>query len=148
MTKFHFVYKYLKALNIPIDSEEFELQVLAHPNFPSILSITDTLAFMGIQNKVYKIDISDFDKLGNNFVGLLSADINDGIFFSHIKKNDNKYFYLDRIGKSYIQIGRKEIKSYFKNVILIVEPYEQNENKSSCIILCLRKIKFNFTGRC
>jgi len=52
---FNNVFQYLRKEDINIDRKEFLFQVQAHPSYPSILAITDTLSFFNIDNGVHKL---------------------------------------------------------------------------------------------
>ncbi|HEY6900860.1 MAG TPA: vitamin K epoxide reductase family protein [Puia sp.] len=46
----HTVYNWLRALNIHVSKTYFDEQLRSHPDFPSLLSVTDTLDDLGIEN--------------------------------------------------------------------------------------------------
>lgn len=48
--------KWLKALKLPVETNYFEKQLLSHPEFPSLLSLTDTLDSLGIRNFALQVD--------------------------------------------------------------------------------------------
>lgn len=45
---------YLKSQHIFIDFEEFKYQFSSHPDYPSLLAISYTLAFFNLTNKAFK----------------------------------------------------------------------------------------------
>src|SRR5690625_3344272 len=51
----HVVIKYLADLNIPIAQKYCKKLIASHPNYPSLLSITDTLQRLGIHHKTARI---------------------------------------------------------------------------------------------
>ena len=43
--QFYYLFQYLEKDKIFIDQTEFEFQIQSHPNYPSLLAISDTLSF-------------------------------------------------------------------------------------------------------
>ncbi|MDZ7715112.1 MAG: vitamin K epoxide reductase family protein [Balneolaceae bacterium] len=52
----HIVWKYLKHLGITVSKKYFEKCVLSHPDYPSLLSIADTLERLGINHEIGRIE--------------------------------------------------------------------------------------------
>jgi hypothetical protein len=58
------IYNWLKELKIPVSKTYIRQQLLSHPDYPSLLSITDTLTELRIENiavqiqknQLYKVD--------------------------------------------------------------------------------------------
>ncbi|WPO90259.1 thioredoxin domain-containing protein [Chryseobacterium sp. HR92] len=73
---------YLNLIDIHIDKTEFEYQLNGHPEFPNILSFSDTLHFFNIDCSIYEIEEEDVDLLPENFLS-----INEGDFKLEEKKN-------------------------------------------------------------
>ena len=49
------VFQYLKRLTISIDEAEFEYQFSSHPDYPSLLAVSDALRFFKVNNMAFKI---------------------------------------------------------------------------------------------
>ncbi|NIF07202.1 thioredoxin domain-containing protein [Chryseobacterium sp. Tr-659] len=73
---------YLNLNDIHVDKTEFEYQLNGHPEFPNILSFSDTLHFFNIDCSVFEIDKEDVELLPENFLS-----INEGDFKLEDKKN-------------------------------------------------------------
>lgn len=55
-----FLFQYLSRINIKINRNEFAFQVQSHPDFPSLLSIIDTLSFfLNINSGMSPVPSSD-----------------------------------------------------------------------------------------
>ena len=91
---YNFLFYYLEKEDIFIDKEEFILQIQLHPDYPSLLSIADTLSFFNIENGAIRIDFTDLELLPNRFIVLLNKEEKKDEL-SDIEKKDNKYCILD-----------------------------------------------------
>ena len=47
---YNYLYQYLHKEKINIDKKEFEFQIKFHPDYPSFLTLVDTLSFLNIYN--------------------------------------------------------------------------------------------------
>ena len=74
---FNFLFQYLEKEDINIDKTEFEYQIQSHPDYPSLLSIADTLSFFNIDNGALRVDVSEIDLLPSRFIALLSEENNN-----------------------------------------------------------------------
>ena len=72
----HTVAAYLKYLNIPVSQKYCEKLILSHPDYPSFLSIADTLERLGIRYKVAKVGKEHLDHL--TFPYLLQSNVKRG----------------------------------------------------------------------
>lgn len=86
------VLSFLKKNNISINVEEFRLHVEGHPDFPSLLSISDALTFLNVSNKAFTITPEEYPLLPKNFIALVDQDLKivettDHIFFMSDKKS-------------------------------------------------------------
>ncbi len=65
------VSSFLKALQIPISEKYIQKLILAHPDFPSLVSISDTLQRLGIDNISRRIDPQSLEQLPFPYLLLL-----------------------------------------------------------------------------
>jgi len=70
-----YIFPYLKSQKIKIDEGEFLFQMQSHPDYPSLLSISDTLHFFNINNGTFRIDSSEIHLLPKRFVVTLKEEI-------------------------------------------------------------------------
>lgn len=118
------VFQYLKKLAIPIDEGEFEYQFSTHPDYPSLLAVSDTLRFFKVNNMAFKINPEQIQELPNNFIALLKNEKN-GEQFSFVQKTttavqiNNKNEKLENFTKS------------FQNIVLLAEKEEDFEETKS-----------------
>jgi hypothetical protein len=52
------VVKYLEYLDVPISKDYFKKCMLSHPDYPSLLSLADTLERLGIDHQVGKLTMN------------------------------------------------------------------------------------------
>lgn len=57
------VLKYLKQLNIPVSKSYFEKLIASHPDYPSLLSIADTLERFGIPHQAVRVKQEDLEHI-------------------------------------------------------------------------------------
>jgi uncharacterized membrane protein len=119
--EFEFLFRYFKKEKIYIDKSEFIFQMESHPDFPSLLSIVDTLNFFNIKNGAITVSIEEIESLPNCFIALLEEDKGKGELCFVEQKRGN-YCYLK--DKKEILLTKQELESRWKNVVLLVEKSE------------------------
>ena len=136
------VFSYVKSENIKIDFANFLYQAEKHPDYPTLLAISDTLSFFKIKNGAIQVSVSEIDLLPDHFVALLGKEkSNPQLYF--IKKNNNIYFYT--LDEKVIEISKSELESSWNNIVLLLEKSEvenivnKKKSKLSWILslLCL-----------
>lgn len=124
--QFSFLFQYLKKLGITIDQDEFIFQVQSHPNYPSLLSISDTLNFLKINNNA--LSVNNPEELPSQFIALLNNS-NDGRFLTYVEKAGSGYKF-QRNGKT-IAVSKDEFTRVFGNIALIAEKSETQEETTT-----------------
>lgn len=114
-------FKYLEKENIAIDVEEFYFQYKSHPDYPSLLSVSDTFSFFGVNNIVAKVKKSNIDDLGENFIAVLVDDVLKRPKLNFIQKKTDVYILNDGKNQSKIDLTRLEEK--WDNIV-----FKINEN--------------------
>ena len=112
---FSSLFQYLEKKNINISHKEFEFQAKSHPDYPSLLSISDTLSFFNIENGVFKIPFSEINNLPTNFVTLLKGE-EQKLQINYIEKNENKYYSTENNTSKFISSSFLESK--WNNIVL------------------------------
>lgn len=80
------VYNWLKELKIPVSKSYIKKQLLSHPDYPSLLGITDTLDELGIENTAVQIEKEQLVELPTPFIAHLNG---NGGEFAIIKEKEN-----------------------------------------------------------
>ena len=129
---FNYIFQYLEKEQINIDKPEFLFQIQSHPDYPSLLSIADTLSFFNIDNGVIRVEVSDINLLPDHFVAFLNEEMNTPQLYFIEKKGDTFFCTKD---KKQLAISISQLKSQWKDTVLLVEKPENEEilrpNKNS-----------------
>jgi len=132
---FNFLFQYLEKEEITIDKKEFEFQIQSHPDYPSLLSIADTLSFFNIDNGSMRLASSEIELLPQRFIAFLREEKNKPQL-CFIEKKGNDYIYTKDLKTSII--SKKEIETKWESIVLLVEKPEieisKSNNKSSWIL--------------
>lgn len=129
MTQKHpFLFQYLKKQHIKIDQNEFNFQIQSHPDYPSLLSISDTLNFLKINNIATRIeDVSLIESLPHDFIALFGNKKNEQ-FLTFVERKEDGYQYTK--GEKKITASYDDFSNLFGGVVLLVEKPEKEEIKS------------------
>lgn len=120
------LYQYLVKEKITIDKTEFEFQIQSHPNYPSLLSIADTLTFFNINNGAIKVDKTQIDLLPNFYIANLNIESSLPQLFFVEKKETNFAITLDK--KTSI-ITKEEFNQRWVGTVLLIEEEEEVNKK-------------------
>lgn len=116
-----FLFDLLKKTEIDIDENQFEFELTLHPQYPSLLAITETLTSFQIENLLIKTTFESFEELPQFFS--MQIEKNNNSVFSLFEKRENFLFiYEDGIQK---KISKNEFEKIFSGIILLVEKEEK-----------------------
>lgn len=121
------VLSYLKSLNKEINLNEYQFQVEAHPDYPSLLSFADTLSFFNIPSIAIKLPFEKVDNLENSFVALLQKE-NQEPELRHVIREGNHY--LLKENNKTKKLTKEELKKQWREIILLAEASENQQEKS------------------
>ena len=79
--------KYLKTQKHSNKIDEFKNKIYSHPNYPSLLAITDCLTSSSVENFAIKVPFKHFEELPDVFITELEKDSKE---FYYIEKNNLK----------------------------------------------------------
>ncbi len=122
--EFNHFFQYLEKEEISIDKSEFLFQIQSHPDYPSLLSVADTLNFLNIENGALKIIMSEIDLLPNRFIALLNEKHQVPLLYFLEKKRDCFVQYKD--GNKTI-LTKTELEQQWNDVVLLVEKTEKDK---------------------
>lgn len=131
------LFQYLEKESIKVDKKEFLFQVQSHPDYPSLLSISDALSFFKINNLATVIDNEDLELLPNNFIALIK-DNEPNPFLAFVVRTNKGFQYTNDV-KS-VSVDKETFTNIFENIVLVAEKEENQEvgakvHKSSFFVL-------------
>lgn len=136
MKEYGYLFNYLETENIKINKEEFTFQVQSHPDYPSLLALSDTLSFFKINHYAASVSKDEISKLPECFVAYLSVELSEPTMF-FVKKESEKFYKLQSKNNDEI-INRKELENRWRKIILLAEAPEnyqaKNDSKSKTTV--------------
>ncbi|WP_445722013.1 vitamin K epoxide reductase family protein [Flavobacterium sp.] len=117
------VIKYLQNSNYSSKVIAFEQFYQSHPNYPSLLAITDGLSFLNIENIAANVPFEHFDELTNSFITELKFDESALYLLTRV---ESEFSIEDEEGKVKI-ISREEVEKHWTGIVLLVEENENDE---------------------
>jgi len=121
------LFKYLKVTINP-DTVIDELE--KHPDYPSMLAVSDVLTALNISNTAFR---AEFDMLGELAAPFLVNLNTNGGEFAVVTKMDAKHFYFSDERKEVNKLSLEDFKSAFAGVVLIAEPDSKLIKKSGLL---------------
>jgi protein-disulfide isomerase len=118
------LFLYLEKENINVDKSEYEFQMQSHPDYPSLLAISDTLNFFNIKTFGARIGFEDLDNLPDRFIAHLNTELSaPQLYF--IERIGNQFFYTN--DKKPLEIAKKELEKRWTGIVLLIEKSENEE---------------------
>lgn len=87
------IFDILKSKNIYIDKEPFTFRLNSHPNYPSLLSIVDTLDYYNINHSVYQVNFEEIEDTPKEYLAFLKGQY--GVQDLHYIKKKNENYLID-----------------------------------------------------
>ncbi len=126
---YNLLQKFILNNNFVINPEDFKLQLISNPSFPSVKAISDTLDYFGVENIVANVPKDALDQLPDCFLAVLEKDHSKIIAQVQKIKNGVRLFKED--GKKE-KVSLKEFNDLWNGTIIAVEKNtEEVSNKTS-----------------
>ena len=109
------VKKYLNQNGYANQQQDFEETYLSHPDYPSLLSITDSLNVLQIDNVVVKIPMEQFVELPGHFLTFYQDE------FGLIKKT-NSYVQIESENGKKRKVNFNDFLSKWNALVIAIEP--------------------------
>lgn len=118
----------LKQNNIKVDEKELEFQLLSHPSYPSINSITGVLDHFKLRNYALEVpkDTETLNLLPSSFLTLIRDEISNTLVVASKINNEIQLTFVDRQSK-FISID--SFLEKWTGVVVIIENDEQEPVK-------------------
>lgn len=117
--------KYLKETNYSSKLKDFENAFYSHPNYPSLLAITDSLTHLEIENIAANVPFIHIDQLPDSFITFLKIKKED---YYLIKKNGIN-FSIENEKEEKQNLSIEELEKCWTGVILVIEENEEKPIK-------------------
>ena len=106
-----------------LNKQEFLFQFQSHPYYPSALSLSDTLNFMGVKCDAYELDKEYWQELPKEFITIYKSE------FALVKNiGQNNYTIYSETTEN---ISKEELYKDSQNFVLLFEKTKQQEKKST-----------------
>ena len=119
------VERYLNKCNYNNLVNDFKDTLLSHPNYPSLLSNTDSLSHLDIENIAVNIPLKYLSELPNKFITELKNENSTEFFL--IDKNEDEIIVENNSAKK-TKINYEELEKKWTGNCLIIEE-NPNQNK-------------------
>ncbi|PHS04220.1 MAG: hypothetical protein COA88_14170 [Kordia sp.] len=114
---------YLKKEGYALNQDDFKLQLLSNPSYPSVKSITDALDYFNIENVAANVPKDALIQLPNFFIGVLETSIAQ----VEQKKNSIKLFNIDGTKET---ISIEEFKKSWNGTLIAIEKNTSSASES------------------
>lgn len=112
------IFIFLKKFSIFVDEAEFKYQMRSHPDYPSMLSVSDTLTFFNINNGLLYVDSSQIIELPDNFGAFLKNDDADSSFH-FIEREGDLFLYKEEA--KFRKKSLEEIIKIWDGIVLLLD---------------------------
>jgi len=115
----------IKKLRVPVSPSTIKKDLESHPEYPSLLALSDCLTSWKIPNEAYRLDKQAFkaEELSYPFIAHLSDE--GGRFILVHEINDGRIKYNDERGSSQIFTEREFLKKW-NGIILYAQKHEES----------------------
>ncbi|ASU32968.1 vitamin K epoxide reductase family protein [Mucilaginibacter xinganensis] len=122
------VNKLLKGLSISIAPETVIEELEKHPDYPSLLAISDVLSALNIENSAYRVANDNLEAVPTPFIA--HTNINNGDFLLVEKNNGNSVTVSSEKWNRH-KLSIEEFKKIFQGVVLTAEAAEGQTSAAS-----------------
>ncbi len=129
------IIKLLRSLKIAVDPEIIIAELEKHPDYPSLLAISDVLTVFNVENVALRVN---FNELGDVTVPFL-AHTNGGDMVL-VKKAEKAYYHLSSDKWNNHKVNADEFKKMYNGVVLTAAPSVETESPAKISFL-LKQIK-------
>jgi hypothetical protein len=111
--------KWVKASGYAIDETKMETLFLSHPDNGDIVSITDTLNDLNIENTVAEIPKDSITQLIDPFIASVRNNNQNGFVLAHVVSNEK--IIVDTGNDKPITVSRKEFTDRWNGLIIVID---------------------------
>ncbi len=115
--------KLISSLNIPITSKTLIDELAIHPDYPSLLSISEVLNELNIQNSAYEVNLDGLNNAPCPFIAHTTLNNRD---FVLVEKTSPTSVWVSNETWTRHELPKEEFLKAFTGIILTVESIEQS----------------------
>jgi len=113
------VIKLLKTLGLNINHEDVIHELDKHPDYPSLLAVSDVLTTFHVENAAYRVDFDELEQVPFPF---LAHTRTNGGEIALVKKVGDGQYHLASDKWDNHKVSREEFKKMYNGVVLTAEP--------------------------
>ncbi|SDE73939.1 Peptidase C39 family protein [Mucilaginibacter pineti] len=122
--------KFAKLLHLPVTDQTFYEQLLIHPEYPSLLAVSDILSAYNVDNSAYRVGPEELKNVPTPFIA--HTTINEGDFVL-VKSREDEQLVLHSEKFNGSKLSLKEFSEIFNGVVLVAEPLPASEGKGTVV---------------
>jgi uncharacterized membrane protein len=121
--------QFAKKNNIQLDKEEAKIQLLSHPYYPSINSITDLFNHFNIENLVLRVDcnLEIYSQISESFLAQINEDNGSQLVLISKKKERVELIYDEHKSKN---ISVYEFFELWTGILVVIEKPEKKDGNN------------------
>jgi uncharacterized membrane protein len=113
----------LKNLGITIDAGQISAELEKHPDYPTLLAVSDVLTNFNIQNSAYRVSAEELGKVPRPFIAHAPKQGDDFLVVHHL---DADYVTVSNNTWRRHKLKTSEFKERYKGVVLTAENGKEN----------------------
>jgi RNA polymerase subunit RPABC4/transcription elongation factor Spt4 len=121
----HAITHYLESLNFGFKLNSFLNEYQSHPDYPSLLAVSDGLTAVSLENIVANIPFTHIDQLPQSFVTQLHLNITE---FYNISKTANGFYFLNEQGRK-VKLTNEELATAWTGIVVLIDDENTNIKK-------------------
>ncbi|WP_196886741.1 vitamin K epoxide reductase family protein [Aureivirga sp. CE67] len=139
---FNLIYKFLEIYDIKVDKEEVKMQLMTHPDYPSLFSITDLFNHFKIESSAFEVPVEPetLDYFEDSFLAQFNKGQDKIIVLVKIENDD---WEVSTDGKKFKKITKEVFLKMWTGICLLIEKPESldiSSNKKSLLPLSIASI--------
>lgn len=124
----------VKLIKAKISKTTLKKEIEEHPDYPSLLSISDVFTSQGIENIALRIDPATLTETSNPFIVQLNGDKKDEVFFSVVREiKNNMVTFYDPVNHVWMTLDKDNFVKKITGIVLLVgegdDVYERDYDK-------------------
>lgn len=120
----------LDLLHVKVTATTLTREIEEHPDYPSLLSISDVLNNHGVENMGIRVDPSKFEELPYPFITQIRGIKDKADFFTVVKEvSENTVYFFDEEKRGWTSLAKEDFLRRWSGVVLLAEAKEDAGEK-------------------